>query len=559
MAINKEGVAAANTTPTKANTGVSSAAKVQKNPQTQKELIYNFLLTVKSANRKEIGAATGVGDHSQSKWLSQLRKDGKIRYNVGKGAGKVSYYSANPDVWAEWEKAAAECSEADLFAELEKADEKKKAEQENAKQPDKSTEEQADTSADEQENDEEVEAPGSDVPMMHIPTYGIKNESTLRYIDEVADVKNCSRDMLLATALAAVGVCFRGKVTDGIFENGLSFYYCAIASASDTKTEGMAEITQPLWDIDKRVTEEYKKKEEEYAANKTNSEPIYHPLIVTQSTWEARTNALNANPHGVLNDGDEASAFLKRLNSYHSDGEVEELNGLWSKGRAKVIRSTQRPKIIYNANFSIVCNLQARMVKKVFSNEDWRSNGFLYRWMFTIQKERKYKRVDGKVINEQLKNDWKWLIEQIYYHPERTLKIEGEALNVYADWKNACEERCKEADKKGNERGANLVNVLRKLEIICERVAGCVHLINHETSDLISADTMRYACDIMNYFEYTQMAVFDMFFDADDYQISQAELVRLLDARYKIKERQKMLALADVLGRDKSQISRILK
>jgi len=131
---------------------------------------------------------------------------------------------------------------------------------------------------------------------------------------------------------------------------------------------------------------------------------------------------------------------------------------------------------------------------------------------------------------------------------KRTLYIKGAAKQIYIDYFNDNQQRMYNVDDYTRA-------ILAKLEIIVERIAACIHLINGDSSDVISEETMQYAVSLMPYYESCALKVYDTLCNGKLYTLSSKDLVKQIFARFNVKSQN---SLAQCLGVAQPYISKCL-
>lgn len=177
------------------------------------------------------------------------------------------------------------------------------------------------------------------------------------------------------------------------------------------------------------------------------------------------------------------------------------------------------------------------------------SAGLPQRFLFAYQQETTMTPYTERSLDIGSIERWGNLIGRIFDSPQRTLEIRDAAKIAYIDFYNSLQEKKVSAN-------AYMCSVYSKQQIIVERLAGIIHLLNENQTDLITANEMCFACSMMPYFERTQLLVYNTLADDTNTTLSKAEIVRQLFANFDCASQN---AVAMAIGVDKGNLSKMLK
>lgn len=522
------------------------AAKLIKNTEKQKDRVYIFLLSVDTATKKEIEAATGVKDNSQGKSLLALKNEGKIK-NVG--SRKEAVYSAHPDKWEEQEAALAEES-------------KPKKSKENVI-PD-AVPEVTDATPDEvgmaelMKADEEKQR--QKMLAENLPIYGFIGDIQ-SYITNLTDTLNCNRNFVVLAMLGAAAHCGGKNITviDGKnIINRLSTFIGIIAPPGSNKSQPVKRVWRYPVEHNKRVLRRYIQDTEMWEAIKDNTEPKprNNQTIIKDFTPESLVDIQLESKFGLTVFNDELKIMIDNAERYSSKGNgfLTSLIEAWEGNEVIVNRTSKMPKIADEVCLGIIGTIQPKVFAKLFRSKGFVENGFCQRWLFAVQKNRKANKYSEQTPDEHLQEQWDWVLEQILEGKKRVLRIEGEAKSEYAKYYNELDEKIDSCDDE------DVVAVYAKLQIIVERVAATIHLISMDKSDVISAETMKFAVDMMAYLERTQMEALELIKSggkSSEKKMSIQEVLRMVEDRFGMKKRgYTQQEIADLFGVDKGTVSK---
>lgn len=138
------------------------------------------------------------------------------------------------------------------------------------------------------------------------PIYGLP-QTMQRIIQEVSEKRQAAIDFALGPALGAASIAIGSRIVLDAYgySNRLNLWIMMIGRSTANKTAPMKDIYAPLYKINNRLFDEYSAKVEavkaERAAGNDKPLPKTSQILIEDSTPEARNQALEDNPHGLLN------------------------------------------------------------------------------------------------------------------------------------------------------------------------------------------------------------------------------------------------------------------
>lgn len=267
-------------------------------------------------------------------------------------------------------------------------------------------------------------------------------ESMQRIIREVSDKRQAAIDFALGPALGAASIAIGSRVILDAYgyKNRLNLWIMMVGRSTANKTAPMKDIYAPLYKINNRLFDDYRAKVEEVKAERAvgNDKPLpkTSQILIEDSTPEARNQAIEDNPHGLLNSREELTATIGDIGRYGSSGELSALLSLRDCTPFTTNRKGEGLKVIKSPFYSWVSGIQPGMLKPTFDNPKFLSMGFLNRFIVlypselpkrTARKSQAEVTVDPVVIEA-----WDKLITDTYNNvAPSTITASEPALEIY--------------------------------------------------------------------------------------------------------------------------------
>ena len=332
---------------------------------------------------------------------------------------------------------------------------------------------------------------------------------------------------LLSVAGTCIGRTRGVLIKSGWIEHG-NLWLVIVGKSGIGKSPCVRAIFRPIFEVEKRWYADYQEaykqyqyeldqrqacpKRERAALPPPPAPPVWNQLFVDDATTEALTDALAANPRGILWNRDELSGLILDLDKYagKDGGTKSRMMSAYDSGLWKVNRKDNSKKaLIPNATLSIFGTIQPKALPTIFSNLD-AATGFLPRFIFVAAVQETPPFWTDKTVSEGAAQDLSRLVEgllQFELDEEGTSQIIGvnrEAQAIYHDWYND-----KVMAPWRNTEAEIYEAVLAKLRGQALRICLILHYMdsvaNHK-SELapVSADTMRKALRLADFFEMHQ-------------------------------------------------------
>ena len=366
---------------------------------------------------------------------------------------------------------------------------------------------------------------------------------------------------LLTTIGATAGIGL--KVIDGGWHNYGQLYTMLYGSPSDSKTPAIKPVIAPLEAMESDYLELYKQELAKYRelAKDKNADagvpPICQQLIVQNSTPEAIIDILDKNRRGLLIVADEAYNFFKSIDKYSNGGDfVGELTEIWSNSSLFIDRKGEEiRKVIREPFISYLGGIQPGNLLKIFPKYD--GSGFIERWSFCLPNAKPSERIEPDPF---IYSRWQYLVRDIRNMNPTNLYFSAESKDFLNEFERKVDEEVQRLSDEGDERMASYVS---KQNYMIRRYAAIVHLLG-TTYNLqpttIQLKEVEYSERICSFFKEGTKKVYDDIFEGKDKkEISDAEIIRIIEKRHHITQRQKQSILADIMEKSQQAISKNIK
>lgn len=375
-----------------------------------------------------------------------------------------------------------------------------------------------------------------------------------QFIEEVTKVYQTSREAVISACLTIGGVAAGKKVQtfDGRYYNNLSLFTCFVAPSGSNKSETLKKPLTPLEDLNRKSFQTYKTILDDWKNSKKNSpRPAWanQVLFGGDVTSEALTVGLSQNVGGALQYSDELSIVFGNLQRYNKNSGASTYLSLFDGRDVTINRKNDDSLLIEKPFLSLIGSTQPGILPQIFT-PDMMAAGLPQRFLFVVQPGPTISYYSEATLDRGTVERWGNLIGRIFNAPNaRTLIIQGDAKSAYIDFYN----RMQEAKMSDN---GYMCACSSKLQILVQRVAGIIHMLNENPRNEITVDEMRFAVSMMPYFYRTQRMVYDILSDGMDTQLSKSDLLKQLFQAWPTASKS---AIAGVLGINRVNIYKMIK
>ncbi|MFH1597246.1 MAG: DUF3987 domain-containing protein [Pseudomonadota bacterium] len=331
--------------------------------------------------------------------------------------------------------------------------------------------------------------------------------------------------------LSECGTCIgrtRGVlIKSGWIEQG-NLWLAIVGKSGIGKSPCVRKIFRPIFEVEKRMYAEYQEAQKQYQHELEQRQswprkeraqlgpppppPVWNQLFVDDATTEALTDALAANPRGILWNRDELSGLILDLDKYKGkDGGTKSRmmssydSGVWKVNR----RDNSKKAFIPNATLSVFGTIQPRALPTIFSNRD-AVIGFLPRFIFVNAVQETPPLWTDKTVSERAAQDLSHLVEGLLHFEldgegaPQIIGVTREGQALYQAWYND-KVMAPWRDTEAEIYDAVLAKLRGQALRIC-LILHCTDAVANHKSEMapVSADTMRKALRLADYFEIHQ-------------------------------------------------------
>lgn len=350
------------------------------------------------------------------------------------------------------------------------------------------------------------------------------------YLKAVASYVQVFPEMAALPLLSVLALCVQGKAVvknpGNSHTENLNLYTMTIASPGERKTGCFKEFMKPVKSYQDNYNEIHRYEVQEYQtkknflesqknaamkgknANLERAKELTKELVDLKAVYELRLNVSDATPEalawemylqggkiGVL--GDEGAIF-------------DVLSGMYSGGTANlnifleaydgsdysIIRRTKENIDLKNPLLTIGLMVQPDLFIQTMDNRTFSGRGFIYRFLFSFPDSKVgYQTLRSENIPQNLQAVYIELINKLLRMPTpespAILLSDKEAYQIFEDYHN----HLQESMRKGSVF-ENLREWASKQFARCLKIAGILHLCEHEATDQINGQTALNAVSI---------------------------------------------------------------
>lgn len=377
------------------------------------------------------------------------------------------------------------------------------------------------------------------------------------YIWEAAESLLCPPELVALPVLSAlssvIGQSRALRIKPG-WRVLANFFGAVVDEPGSRKSPAAAYAYAPLYKLQaelrkdfKEAKEDYEKKVRQHAVDKKlaarddkpepepPAKPVMKRCIVDDITTEALAVRLEENPRGLLSAQDELTGFIRGMDQYKSGGKGNTRQTylkMWSNQPIIVDRKGgEEPVVIPHPYVTMQGSIQPGVLGEI---ADGRDDGFLDRWIFAYPEPRQGGYSDSYVSDASelayertIKALWnKEPHEQSEdgYEP-RVIQMSEEAKELFKAEANGLREEMYARGFPEVMRGA-----WAKFDLHLARLALILAVTRqaHEEREEVSADDMRNALSLLEYFKDSARKVYGQLFEANPDDVLAAALMTFL-------------------------------
>ena len=370
------------------------------------------------------------------------------------------------------------------------------------------------------------------------------------YITEISRNIQVYPEMCILPALSVLSMCVQGKAEirnpGGGNTETLNLYTLTIAEPGERKSGVFKALTSPVYSFQREENQRREPLMREYNIKKSlltkqletvskgkNCNPerameISEELDSLQPVYPLTLNVTDTTPEAL------ASELIKnneRISILSDEGGIFDiLSGLYSSGTPNidlflksydgspynVIRRTQHSINLENPLITFGIMAQTEPFRRAMSNPQFSGRGLVHRFMFAFPESRTGTRTfHSEPVSDKTKQAYKQLIYRLLSMKTPAqipvIKCDREAYNLFKDYHDSVERKFHEGNIFADLKEWGNKQVGRAFKI-----AGILHLCEHQTDELLNGDTAFKAINIAVWAEEQALKAFGEYADNED-------------------------------------------
>lgn len=382
---------------------------------------------------------------------------------------------------------------------------------------------------------EKIEKQNEPIPLLPIEGFPLQIQNL---INTCISVYRTPRDFWASSVIAATALAIGNKLElKGKYDNIPIFWICIVGDVSSGKTEPQKLLLRPFQELDdesnKRFEAELKeyeriagltKKEREAEGIEINEKPTWFQYRVKDATPEALAAIHEVNRRGIIIDREELKGWLDDFGRYNNSGEQSNMLSTWIGVSYISNRKSSKPINISNPVINVLGGMQPDILP-LLAKDNRAENGFISRMCFAYPDNSLKQYYEDSTIPHEAYEEWRRFIRDLISMPETVaLQLTNEASAMYKNWYD------KNAQLTNNEPVQHLKGVYGKLDIIVLRLAivikGMKLMMEGDCEETISAEIMKSAIEITEYFRATALKVYNKMFSGEKKKIEKADVIQ---------------------------------
>lgn len=287
-------------------------------------------------------------------------------------------------------------------------------------------------------------------------------------------------------------------------------YMTVVAPPGASKSPAMKVMYKPLEEIDSRFYKEYNTEKKDYYIKlaeyknkdkrdntKEPTKPVMSQLLIKDSTIEMLIKILSFNKRGCCLLADEFSGFMKRMNRYGDNDELQKWLELWSGSPVLMQRIGRDEDKVENPFCTVIGGIQPGVLD-MLSNNDNEHNGFFHRFLFLYPDPQLKPDWQQHFVPSHLKQGYTDLVYKLnnYRDMDRSYSLSDGANSLYGQWFN-------NKNKKYNISTSDHVKgIIAKYQDYCLRFSLIIEVMNNpdDFTNVVSNQSMERAIRLTEYF-----------------------------------------------------------
>ena len=338
---------------------------------------------------------------------------------------------------------------------------------------------------------------------------------------------------------------------------------CLVGEVSSGKTTPLKVCMKYFEEADSKSIREYQKAKKIYDqklrsdSGNAGPRPTCFQYVLKDATPEAMFDAHFTNTRGLIYFNDELKGWIDNFGRYNKSGEESNMLSAYTRGSMTINRKSNGEVMnIARACILVTGGIQPELLKDL-AKDNRADNGFLSRFCFIYpDKAEKAPYSEAKIPVELVDAYSDYLKKLTTLSDVKKIKLSKDAELHYKDWFNKNVMASNEAPN------GYLKGVYGKLDIISLRLAVVVRGMRYAADDAnleddITAQEMKTAIDITEYFRWTAHKVYEQIFGNVKYpQLHKPTVAKYIHNTLGYPNKK---TIAEVLKTSRIQIDRVLK
>lgn len=350
------------------------------------------------------------------------------------------------------------------------------------------------------------------------------------YLKAVSDFVQVVPEMAVLPLLSVLSLCVQGKAvikhTGNSHTEPLNLYTITVASPGERKSGSLKEFMRPVEEFQEHYNKIHATEIEEYKTERAflenqrqsalkgkNADLDKAKEIAKQITELEEKHELILNVSDVTPEALAWEMYLQgdRMGIIDSEGSVfDVLSGIYTGGKANIniflesydgspytiIRRTKESIKLENPLLTMGLMVQPDHFQEAMNNKQFSGRGFIHRFLFSFPESKAgYLSVSSPDIPISLQSQYKDLINRLLRMPESdslpVIQCDREAELLFSNYYEDLQKKMRNGGIFENLKEWTSKQFARAL-----RIAGILHLCEHEPSELLSGDTAMKAVNI---------------------------------------------------------------
>lgn len=186
----------------------------------------------------------------------------------------------------------------------------------------------------------------------------------------------------------------KSRLITGNYINYPQLWVIPIGLSGTGKSDSLRIAFKPIKRINERKYAAYQQEKQDWEANnKQGRKPVWHQIIISDTTPEALFPAI-AHSTGLTLYRDELSGWFADFGRYNKSGEVAHYLSIFNNNQVIINRKTDEPQLMNDPFLNICGTIQPGVLRNVLSRNNAEESGFAQRFLYLYPdfEPKKYKR-----------------------------------------------------------------------------------------------------------------------------------------------------------------------